>query len=121
MIPAPAAPTTAVRVLRVIAPLGTLAMGVTIVAALATGAPLGAEGAAIGAFVWGRVTFVDLALALVAGWLWIAWREANGVRALLWFVLTAVTGSGALLAYVSMAAWRTQDMHGVLVGPHRAR
>jgi len=112
-------PTAAVRVLRVLAPAGALVMGVTIVLALVSGAPLGAEGAEIGAFVWGRVTFVDLGLALVFGWLWIAWREAGLLRALVWLVLTAVTGSGALLVYVSLAAWRAQDMHEVLVGPRR--
>jgi len=115
----PADPTTAVRALRVLAPLGALTMAVTIVLALASGASLGAEGAEIGAFVWGRVTFVDLALALVFGWLWIAWREADPVRAALWLVLTAITGSGALLAYVAIAAWRAHDMRDVLVGPHR--
>ena len=113
-------PTAAVRALRVLEPLGTLVMGVTIVLALASGAPLGAEGAEIGAFVWGRVTFVDLGLALVLGWLWIAWREVSPVRAVVWLVATAITGSGALLAYVALAAWRAHDMHDVLVGPRRS-
>jgi hypothetical protein len=112
-------PERAVRVLRVLAPIGALVMTVTIVLALASGAPLGAEGAEIGAFVWGRVTFVDLGLALVLGWLWIAWRERSVARALVWLVLTAVTGSGALLVYVSIAAWRTHELRAVLVGPHR--
>lgn len=113
-------PEPAVRVLRVLAPLGALVMAVTIVLALASGAPLGAEGAEIGAFVWGRVTFVDLGLALVLGWLWIAWRERSVARALVWLVLTAVTGSGALLVYVSIAAWRTHALREVLVGRRRA-
>lgn len=112
-------PEPALRALRVIAPLGALAMAVTIVLALATGAPLGEEGAVIGTFVWGRVTFIDLGLALVLGWLWIAWRERHVLRALVWLVLTAVTGSGALLAYVSIAAWRSSELREVLVGPHR--
>jgi hypothetical protein len=116
----PADPTVAVRVLRVIAPLGALAMGITIVLALASGAPLGAEGSEIAAYVWGRVTFVDLGLALVFGWLWIAWREASTPRALAWLVATMVTGSGALLVYLTLAARRAQDMRGVLIGPHRA-
>jgi hypothetical protein len=109
-------PPTALRVLRVIAPLGTLVMLATVAVALGTGAPLGAEGAAIAAFVWGRVTFVDLGLALLAGWLWIAWREGRTVPALVWLVLTVVTGSAALLGYVTLAAWRAQDMAEVLVG-----
>ena len=108
-------PSPAVRVLRVVAPLGALAMFATIVVALGTGESLGAQGAEIGALVWGRVTFVDLGLALVLGWLWIAWRERNVVRALVWLVLTAVTGSGALLLYVAVAALRADDMRDVLL------
>ena len=80
----------------------------------------GAEGTEIAAFVWGRVTFVDLGLALVLGWLWIASRERSVARALVWLLLTAVTGSGALLVYVSIAAWRTHTLHEVLVGRRRA-
>lgn len=110
------APTLGVRVLRVAASLGALAMGATIVVALGTGEPLGAQGAAIGALVWGRVTFVDLGLALVAGWGWIAWRERRVLPALGWLVVTAVTGSGGLLLYVALAARRAHDVPEVLVG-----
>jgi Na+/H+ antiporter NhaC len=112
-------PSTAVRVLRVLAPLGALAMFVTIVVALGTDASLGEQGAEIGALAWGRVTFVDLGLALVSGWLWIAWRERRVGPALVWLVVTAVTGSGGLLLYVAIAAWRADDMQGVLVGDTR--
>ncbi len=101
-------------VLRVAAPLGAIVMFATIAWALATGAALGADGSVIAALVWGRVTFIDLALALVLGWSWIAWREASLGRALIWLVLTAVTGSGAILVYLSIAAWREQDLTSVL-------
>ena len=110
----------AVRVLRVAAALGALAMFATIVVALGTGAGLGAEGAEIGALVWGRVTFVDLGLALVAGWAWIAWRERRVLPALAWLVVTAVTGSGGLLLYVALAARRATTMREVLLGRHGA-
>jgi hypothetical protein len=70
-------------------------------------------------FAWGVVTFVDLGLALVLGWAWIAWREASPARALLWLVLTTVTGSIALLGYLAGAAWRADDLAEVLVGPRR--
>jgi hypothetical protein len=36
-----------------------------------------------------------------------AWRSCGSS-------LTAVTGSGALLVYVALAAWRAQDMREVL-------
>jgi hypothetical protein len=104
-------------VVRIVAPLGALALIAPILAAFAQGAPLGAEGAAIAAYAWGVVSFVDLGLALVLGWGWIAWREANVPRALLWLVLTTVTGSVALLGYLAGAAWRSRDGRGVVVGP----
>ena len=109
-------PSTAVRVLRIAAPLGAAVMFTTIVLALGTGASLGEQGATIGALVWGRVTFVDLGLALTFGWLWIAWREQQIVTGLVWLVVTAVTGAGGLLVYLSLAAWRSDGMHGVLLG-----
>jgi hypothetical protein len=108
-----------VRILRVVAPLGALPLVAAIAVAFAQGAPLGAEGARIATFAWGVVTFVDLGLALVLGWAWIAWREASPVRALLWLLLTTVTGSIALLGYLAGAAWRASDLAEVLVGPHR--
>jgi hypothetical protein len=113
------APSRAVWILRVVAPLGAIALLVVIGLAFAEGAPLGAEGAAIAAFAWGVVTFVDLGLALLLGWAWIAWREASVSRAVLWLVATTVTGSVALLGYLAGAAWRANGVAEVLVGPHR--
>jgi hypothetical protein len=108
-----------VRIVRIVAPLGTLPLLAAIAAAFAEGASIGAEGARIAMFAWGVVTFVDLGLALVLGWAWIAWREASPARALLWLVLTTVTGSIALLGYLAGAAWRADDLAEVLVGPRR--
>jgi hypothetical protein len=105
---------------RVLAPLGALVMTVVVVDALASGAALGADGAAIAAIVWGRVTLVDLALALPFGWGWIAWREASWPRAVAWLVLVTVTGSIALFGYLAGAAWRNPDGLAVVVGPRRA-
>ena len=109
-------PSGSLRALRVAAPLGALAMFVTIVTALGTGESLGEQGAAIGALVWGRVTLVDLGLALTSGWLWVAWRGRRIVPALVWLGVIAVTGAGGLLLYVTMAAWRAKDLHDVLMG-----
>jgi hypothetical protein len=105
---------------RILAPLGALALTVTVLLAVLQGAPLGAEGAAIAAIWWGRVSFVDLGLALVTGWGWIAWREASVPRALVWLVLCTLTGSVAILGYLTGAAWRHQRGRDVLVGPRRA-
>lgn len=105
---------------RVVAPAGALAMTIVVIDALASGAALGADGAAIAAIVWGRVTLVDLALALPFGWGWIAWREASWPRAIGWLVLVTVTGSIALFGYLAGAAWRSRDGVAVVVGPRRA-
>jgi hypothetical protein len=110
----------ALWVVRVLAPLGASALTLTVLAALTQGAPLGAEGTAIAALWWGRVSFVDLGLALVTGWGWIAWREASVPRALVWLVLCTLTGSVAILGYLTGAAWRHQRGRDVLVGPRRS-
>lgn len=112
-------PTAGVRLLRVLAPVGGLALAWPIVAALAAGAPLGAEGTRILALAWGVVTMVDLAVALVLGWAWIAWREASVARAVAWLALVTVTGSVGICAYLTGAAWRATSVGAVLVGPRR--
>ena len=117
----PGRPSVGVRVLRVAAPLGALALAVPIGAAVAAGAPLGAEGGEILALAWGTVTLVDLGLALVLGWSWIAWREASPVRAVVWLAVVTVTGSVGVCLYLAGAALRADDVAGVLVGPRRAR
>lgn len=111
--------TVGVRLIRLLAPLGAVALTWPIVAALAAGAPIGAEGGEILALAWGVVTMVDLGLALVLGWAWIAWREARPVRAVVWLGLVAVTGSVGICAYLTGAAWRATTVADVLLGPHR--
>lgn len=103
--------------LRVGASLGALVMAVTIVLALASGAPLGAEGGAIAALVWGRVSLIDLGLALVAGWAWIVWREGVGVvGALVWLAAVAVTGSLGILGLLAVRAWRAGSVVEAVAG-----
>ena len=109
-----------VRVLRIVAPLGAVALTVPIAAALAAGAPLGGEGGEILALAWGVVTLVDLGIALVLGWSWIAWREARPRSAVVWLALVAVSGSVGICAYLAAAAWRARTVREVLVGPRRA-
>jgi hypothetical protein len=114
------APTPGVRLLRVLAPIGALALTWPIVAAFVAAAPIGGEGGEILALAWGVVTMVDLGIALVLGWAWIAWREASPARAVLWLALVTVTGSVGICAYLAGAAWRAMTVGAVLVGPHRS-
>jgi hypothetical protein len=107
-----------VIVIRVVAALGCAMMTATIVAGFAT-ASFTADGAVLLDLVWGRVTLVDIYLAFLFGWLWIAWRERSPVRAALWAAVTVVLGSVALFAYLLGASVRATTTHEVVVGPHR--
>jgi hypothetical protein len=108
-----------VRVLRLLAPLGSVALAVPVASAVVAGAPLGAEGGAILALAWGLVTMVDLGIALVLGWAWIAWREARPLAAIAWLPIVALTGSAGVCAYLAIAARRAGTVREVLVGPRR--
>jgi hypothetical protein len=104
--------------IRLLAAAGTLTMAVAIVVGFTT-ASFTEDGAAIVGLVWGRVTLVDIYLAFLFGWLWIAWRERSPGRAAAWFVATAVTGSLALFGYLLLASLRAETVPELVVGPHR--
>lgn len=104
---------------RALAAFGTAAMLATILAAFSV-ASFTDEGASLLALAWGRVTLIDLYLALVLGWVWIAWRERSAGRALLWAVATVVTGSLALFVYLLVAALRARTTLELLVGSRHA-
>jgi hypothetical protein len=107
-----------VLAIRLLAAAGTLAMAVAIVVGFTT-ASFTEDGAAIVGLVWGRVTLLDIYLAFLFGWLWIAWRERSAGRAAIWFVATAITGSFALFGYLLQASLRADTIPEVVVGPHR--
>jgi hypothetical protein len=107
-----------VLAIRLLAAAGTLAMAVAIVLGFAT-ASFTEDGAAIVGLVWGRVTLVDIYLAFLFGWLWIAWRERSTGRAAAWLVATLITGSFALFAYLLLASLRSATVPALVVGPHR--
>ena len=105
--------------LRMLAAFGTGAMTAAIIGAFSL-ASLPEDGAAIAALVWGRVTLIDIYLAFVFGWSWIAWRERSPVRAGVWLVATLVTGSLALFAYLLGASLRASTTSELVLGPHRS-
>ena len=104
--------------LRAVAAFGTAAMLTTILAA-ASMASITDDGAMLLALAWGRVTLIDLYLALLLGWLWIAWRERSAVRAAAWALATVITGSLALFLYLLGAALRAGTTRELLLGPQR--
>lgn len=103
---------------RALAAFGTAAMTATILGAFSV-ASFTEDGASLLALAWGRVTLIDLYLALLMGWLWIAWRERSAGRAVAWAVATVVTGSLALFVYLLVAALRARTMLELVIGPRR--
>jgi hypothetical protein len=103
---------------RVLTGIGTLVMAATIAWGFAT-ASFTEEGAALLDLAWGRVTLIDIYLAFLLVWGWIAWRERSAVRAMVWLAATIVLGSLALFGYAFLASLRAGTPVAFLVGPHR--
>jgi hypothetical protein len=78
------------------------------------------EGALLLDLVWGRVTLIDIYLAFLVGWAWIAVRERSLATRLSWLAAVLVTGSLALGVYLLGAAWRARSVEELLLGS-RAR
>jgi hypothetical protein len=109
----------AIVAVRVAAAAGTAAMLGVIVWA-ASVASFGEDGGALLELAWGRVTLVDLYLALLLAWSWIAWRERSVPRAAFWLVATVVTGSLALFGYLLGASLRARTTTELVLGPSRS-
>jgi hypothetical protein len=103
---------------RVLTGLGTLVMAAAIVWGFAT-ASFTEEGAALLDLAWGRVTLIDIYLAFLLVWGWIAWRERSAVRAVAWLAATIGLGSLALFGYAFLASLRADDPVELLVGARR--
>jgi hypothetical protein len=106
-------------VIRLLAAAGTLAMAVAIVVGFRT-ASFTDDGAILVGLTWGRVTLLDIYLAFLFGWLWIAYRERSAARAGAWLVATVVTGSLALFGYLLLASLKADDLDELVVGPRRS-
>jgi hypothetical protein len=103
---------------RITTGLGTLAMAVAIAWGFAA-ASFTEEGAALLDLTWGRVTLIDIYLAFLLVWGWIAWRERSPLRAAVWLAATVVLGSLALFGYAFVASLRASDPLDLLLGPRR--
>jgi hypothetical protein len=106
---------TALIAVRLLAAFGTAAMATAIVGAFSV-ASFTDDGGAIVELVWGRVTLIDIYLAFVFGWLWIAWRERSTWRSALWLLATLVTGSLALFGYLLGASVRASTIDELVLG-----
>jgi hypothetical protein len=68
----------------------------------------GADGSVLLGLVWGRVTVVDLYIALGVFAVWIWWREPSRAAALVWTVALATLGSLALGVYLVTRGGRAE-------------
>ncbi len=106
-------------VTRVVSSLIAIVMAIAIAVGFAT-ADFSADGKAILDLTWGVITLVDIYASFTIVWLWIAWREADVVRSLVWLVLVVTLGSLAIGAYVALAAFRADTPRDLLLGPNHA-
>ena len=80
-----------------------------------------AEGSEIWALPWGRVSLVDLYLGLALFGGWVAVRQASMVSTLVWWVALVFLGNLAAGAYLTIAAFRSRDLHQLLLGSRASR
>lgn len=94
------------------------ALATAMIGAIVVGVATAADGAVaeLTGNVWGRVTIIDLYLALGLAWAWIAWRERSAGRAMGWGVGLIVTGSVALCVYVALACRSARTIPELLAG-----
>lgn len=109
---------TALVVVRALAAFATAAMAAAILGAFSI-ASFTDEGGTLLTLAWGRVTLIDIYLAFVFGWLWVAWRERSTRRSLLWLIAILVTGSLALFGYLLGASVRASTVDELVLGPRR--
>lgn len=105
------------RAFRLIAVLMIVAM-VTSVTVAAMTAPFAADGRVLLDLAWGRVTVIDLYLALGVFIAWVAWRD-GALKALLWAPIVAVTGSAGIGVYLLLVARRATSVSEALCGSRR--
>lgn len=93
----------------------TVVMFGAIVLSMATG-DFGSEGSWILDHPWGRMTLIDLyvGVALLSGWVFL--RERSPWVALAWVPVFFVLGNAGTALYAAIAAFRTEDVRGFLLG-----
>lgn len=91
------------KIAKLIAGLGVLAMGAVLIYAFTSG-DFAAEGSQLTSMPWGIVSLVDLYVGFTLFSLWIAYREPNWWRAAVWIVLMMVLGffTGSLYVLIAL-------------------
>ncbi len=102
----------AIRVLSVVVVTG---MSAAIIFGFASG-NFGEEGSEILGLAWGKVTLIDLYLGFAMFGAWIALREANWMRTILWWAFLVALGNLTAGIYLAYAAFNSNDARQLLMG-----
>ncbi|MEX2533564.1 MAG: hypothetical protein WD360_06335, partial [Nitriliruptoraceae bacterium] len=78
-------------------------------------APFSTDGRVLIGLAWGRVTIIDLYLALGVFVLWVGWRDGI-TRGLLWGAIAVVSGSAGIGIYLLLATRNAANVQDVLLG-----
>jgi Protein of unknown function (DUF1475) len=90
------------KIAKIIAVLGALAMGAIITYAFVVG-DFGGEGAVLLSMPWGIVSMVDLYVGFTLFSGWIVFREKSVARSTVWVILMMVMGSFTASVYALIA------------------
>lgn len=96
------------KVAKFLSALGVLAMTVALINGFVNGDG-GAELAALVSMPWGIVSLVDLYVGFTLFAIWIAYREASPVQAVIWIVLLMVLGFFIGALYMFIALMKSDD------------
>ncbi len=108
------------KIAKIIATLGVLAMTVALMNGFING-DFFEDGGVILRNPWGIVSLVDLYVGFVLFAMWIVVREPSRIQAVLWIVALMVLGffTGAVYVWVKLHTSKTPEE--VLLGTHRMR
>jgi hypothetical protein len=90
------------RIAKIIAALGVLAMGTVLIYAFTQG-DFSGEGSVLLSMPWGIVSLVDLYVGFILFSGWIVYREKNVARSAIWIVLMMVLGFFTASVYTLVA------------------
>jgi hypothetical protein len=94
---------------KIVAILGTLAMGATLIYGFSAGT-LSQDGAALVKMPWGIVSLIDVYLGFILFCGWIVYREKNFLIALLLVIMVMVLDNFIASAYALCALLRSQTI-----------
>ena len=95
------------KIAKIVAVLGALAMAVVLIYGFAVG-DFGGEGQILLSMPWGIVSLVDVYVGFILFSGWIVYRERSFVRSAVWVVLVMILGNFTASLYVLIALFASR-------------